>query len=143
MRKKEYVAGFMFHYLDLFIVALIEKQKPAWQKGKLNGIGGKIEINETPVDAMVREFKEEAGVDTAASQWTHYATLESGDSIVYFFAGKGDLESVYSAEVEEVKLIRVENLSFLPVIPNLTWLVPMAQLAVKNDHNYVYIKEGN
>jgi 8-oxo-dGTP pyrophosphatase MutT (NUDIX family) len=29
-------------------VLLIEKQKPAWQRGKLNGVGGKIEPGENP-----------------------------------------------------------------------------------------------
>lgn len=49
-----YVAGFMFNE-DRTRVALIEKQKPDWQRGKLNGIGGKIEDDESPVEAMTSE----------------------------------------------------------------------------------------
>jgi len=45
--KKTYVAGFMFSP-DLENVVLIEKQKPEWQKGKYNAVGGKIEDGETP-----------------------------------------------------------------------------------------------
>lgn len=55
-----YVAGFLFSE-NLLSVALIRKEKPAWQKGCLNAIGGKIEENETPFEAMKREFTEEAG----------------------------------------------------------------------------------
>ena len=43
---------------------LIEKQKPAWQKGKFNLPGGKIEEGETPIEAAVRELWEESGIRT-------------------------------------------------------------------------------
>jgi len=35
----EYVLGFL---MDNYRVVLIEKQRPAWQKGLLNGVGGHI-----------------------------------------------------------------------------------------------------
>ena len=35
-------------------VLLIEKQDPAWQKGFLNAVGGKIEPGEQPLEAMTR-----------------------------------------------------------------------------------------
>jgi len=56
--KHRYVLGFMFDR-DYAEVALILKNRPAWQAGKWNGIGGKIEGDETPHAAMVREFTEE------------------------------------------------------------------------------------
>ena len=37
----EYVVGFMLS-IDGEDVALIRKERPAWQKGRLNGIGGHI-----------------------------------------------------------------------------------------------------
>lgn len=44
-----YVAGFLFGPMPRHnYVALIRKNKPDWQKGKLNGIGGKVEAGETP-----------------------------------------------------------------------------------------------
>lgn len=58
---KEYVLGFMFTE-DGKGVVLIQKKKPAWQHGRWNGIGGKIEERETPEKAIVREFEEETGV---------------------------------------------------------------------------------
>ena len=57
----KYVVGYCFDpYFEH--VVLIEKARPEWQAGKLNGVGGKIEPKETPRRAMVREFQEEAGV---------------------------------------------------------------------------------
>lgn len=52
-------------------VALIRKAKPAWQAGRLNGIGGKVEPGEDPQLAMAREFEEEAGVATPAEPFGH------------------------------------------------------------------------
>lgn len=43
---------------------LIEKAKPAWQKGKFNLPGGKIEEGETPIEAAIRELWEESGIRT-------------------------------------------------------------------------------
>lgn len=40
---------------------LVLKDKPAWQKGKLNLPGGSIEAGETPVQAAARELYEETG----------------------------------------------------------------------------------
>ena len=61
-----YVAGFTFSENDTDVL-LIEKQNPAWQRGFLNAVGGKIEPGEQPLEAMTREFKEETGVRTKSS----------------------------------------------------------------------------
>lgn len=56
----EYVLGIMFSE-DEKKVLTIWKNRPSWQAGKLNGIGGKIEAGESPLEAMHREFIEETG----------------------------------------------------------------------------------
>ena len=50
-----YVTGFMFSQ-DLLNVGLIKKLKPKWQSGLYNGIGGKIEHDESPYEALAREL---------------------------------------------------------------------------------------
>ncbi len=60
--KDRYVVGFVFSK-DLSRVLLVLKNRPAWQNGKFNGIGGKIEADETAFEAMNREFVEETYFD--------------------------------------------------------------------------------
>ena len=62
--EHQYVTGFRVD-LTTGRVLLIEKKRPAWHAGQLNGIGGSIEPGETPLQAVVREFKEETGKETS------------------------------------------------------------------------------
>ena len=48
-----YVLGFAFSKSGQMVL-LIWKNKPEWQRGKMNGIGGKIELGEHP-DATIGE----------------------------------------------------------------------------------------
>jgi 8-oxo-dGTP diphosphatase len=43
----KYVVGFLFNEGKTKVV-LIKKNRPDWQKGYFNGVGGKIEGDETP-----------------------------------------------------------------------------------------------
>lgn len=121
----EYVSGFLFDENRGF-VCLIRKTKPEWQAGKLNGVGGKIEPGETPLDAMRREFKEETGVEVA--DWNHYATLSGSGFRVYFYRAFSDhLFDADSTTDEDVEVWFVAHLvNSDDLIPSLKWLVPMA-----------------
>src|SRR5690348_8536530 len=57
----EYTVAFIFSE-DLSKVLLVKKERPAWQKGFLNGIGGKIENGESSLECIKREVNEEAGL---------------------------------------------------------------------------------
>lgn len=63
--KKRYVLVFAHEGReDDFVgtqVLLVLKNRPSWQSGFLNLVGGKIEDGETPEDAAVRELEEETG----------------------------------------------------------------------------------
>jgi 8-oxo-dGTP diphosphatase len=122
----EYVAGFLFAN-NYELVALIEKQKPAWQKGKINAIGGKIEPGETPAEAMRREFREETGVDVET--WRRYVVLNGPGFIVHFFFStvtEDELWEVKTTTDEVVGVYDVADLDTVNTIPNLKWLIPMA-----------------
>lgn len=123
-KRTEYVAGFLFSPIGQY-VALIKKNKPEWQAGKLNAIGGKIEPGETPLMAMRREFQEEAGLDIP--NWRQFCVLESNTFRVVFF--ETDYEYWWKAESctnEAVLFYKTEEIHLLNTIPNLKWLVPLA-----------------
>lgn len=136
----KYVCGFLFDKaLDL--VVLIEKINPSWQKGLWNGVGGKIEAGETPLQAMTREFKEEAGLEI--NDWTQYCTLRGPEFEVHFFFTKMD-----ASKVSEVRAITAERLGIwsiakalmwsFPLLPNIRWLLPMALSTIKEHRHEVF-----
>jgi 8-oxo-dGTP diphosphatase len=81
----EYACGFLFSGdPEDPEVLLIRKRKPARQAGLLNGVGGLVEPGETPEQAMVREFEEEACLELLG--W-RLDTVLSGDGFrVSFFS---------------------------------------------------------
>lgn len=74
-----YVLGFMFSE-SLHEVCLIKKNRPVWQAGRINGIGGKVEQDECNLAAMVREFYEETGTATSPKDWVEVAELKFTDT---------------------------------------------------------------
>jgi len=131
------VCGFLFVTDRLALwqrpgVYLILKVKPAWQRGKLNGIGGKIEPGESPLMAMHREWKEETGDDTQRS-WGHFATYTFQNGVrVFFFRAMTEwrnVSSIHSATDELVSLFDAQGVlgnANGDVLPNLKWLIPLA-----------------
>ena len=126
-----YVVGFMFSS-DRTCVALIRKQKPTWQYGKLNGIGGKVEPMEEIKPAMVREFREETGCETTPDQWFHFLEMSGTENAfrVDFFTTFGDVTRLTSMESEKVEVIRTEEINvlrgFQDMVENLPWLIALA-----------------
>lgn len=122
---KKYVVGFYFDTQGGVI--LIEKQKPQWQKGFLNGVGGHIEQGETPIEAMAREFREETGI-LEPIEWKHYctATQERSPGILHFFWAFGIPYEPQQTTIERVAVYKIDDLPKLKTHRNLKWLVPMA-----------------
>lgn len=135
-----YVCGFLFD-TTLNLVVLIEKQTPAWQKGRWNGVGGKIEDGETPIQAMTREFKEEAGMEI--TDWKQYCTLGDPNFEVCFFHSVVDpdqITKVRTLTAEQLGIWSIPRVSMwnFPILSNLRWLLPMALVAIKNENPEFY-----
>ena len=139
---KEYVVGFAFSN-NLKNVLLINKLKPEWQIGKLNGIGGKIEkFDKSPLDAMVREMGEESGLITD-NFWKQICIFEGENHTwrVFIFACKTD--NIYNFENKTEEKCQVCEVNHLPdnVIDNLRWVIPMCFDASVNPTTKVFFYE--
>lgn len=124
-----YCLGFAFTDHDNFVV-LIRKNKPAWQKGLLNGVGGKVEETDgSPRYAMVREFAEETGLVTHSDLWVPFTEMRYDGVRVHCFATRlpRENESFSQMTDEQVGLYSIIDVRNHPkIIPNLRWLIPMA-----------------
>lgn len=121
-----YITGFMYS-TDKEKVALINKLSPAWQRGLINGIGGKMEGDESPSQGMVREFEEETGVKTLESDWKLFTVISRpGKYNVHFlYCISSKITKVRTIEREVVGIFEVDKLP-RNVIHNLHWLIPMS-----------------
>lgn len=123
--KKLYALGFAFDK-DFKQVVLIRKNKPTWQKGLLNGVGGKVEPGETPYNAMVREFREETGV--LHESWSHALDLEFHEALVsVYYTTSAPINECTSTTDETIELRSVEEVPDLSTIPNIPWMLYMCR----------------
>ncbi len=135
---KRYVVGFLLDQ-DRSHVVLVRKNRPAWQAGRLNGVGGKIEPDESPSDAMAREFMEETGCWVPPGDWEPMCSVTWPDDldriqdgkapIVHFFRSvvEGPLERLVATQTDEaIEVVAAGLLHLQLLIPNLHWLIPLA-----------------
>lgn len=129
---KKYVVGFVFDSSREHIL-LIHKNRPEWQKGFINGLGGKIEDGETALSAMVREIQEESGLLTLEDEWVYVGRIYSDTMNVEFFGYeyRGDTDDAQSLEDEPIEWFPVKALP-INLIENLTWLIPITLDKLKN-----------
>ena len=136
-----YVCGYMFSP-DKSLVALIWKNRPDWQKGKLNGIGGKIEPEDViknrfnaALQAMQRKFFEETGVKTSPNDWELFVTVGSHpntpnefkqDEVYYFRSFSANIYSIRRTTDEVPFVIPVKDVVLYPQVNHNQWLLPMA-----------------
>lgn len=129
-RPAEYTCGFLFNTAGTYVVLIKRRDSRSYRPGCWNGVGGHIEPGETPLQAMQREFKEEAGQDV--KDWKKFATLttDGGDSIIHLFYSDQSTEMMYKVTTETDELVRpisLASLVNLPRMPNLMFLISMAQ----------------
>jgi 8-oxo-dGTP pyrophosphatase MutT (NUDIX family) len=132
-----YVLGFLFDDHDSKIydrVVLVKKNRPLWQAGLYNGVGGRVERDEEPLKAMIREFKEEAGIKI--DTWHEFAVLGNWEICnnwqIHCFYAKSNInvnptiprtmtdEPIIIADVSDVVMRNIK------CVPNLNWLLSMA-----------------
>lgn len=129
------VCGFAFSDDRRHVLLIRKKTGPRWMIDKWNGLGGKVEADDsTPHYAMAREFYEESGLGTRPDDWRRYLSMTFNGGRVDFFEhsgfphgalrlarnleGKGETLNVFP--VLDITCDRVE------VVENLRWHLPMA-----------------
>lgn len=131
---KTYVLGFCFDQ-DLDNVVLIRKNRPEFQKDRLNGLGGELHDGEQMRDGMAREFREECGVDTECSAWKHFGHFHGKGFRVCCFALRDqhsfDMAKTMTDEIIEKHF--AEEVSGWATMDNLDWLIPMAIDALRSN----------
>lgn len=140
--RTNYVVCLLFND-DLSEVCLIEKNRPDWQKGLLNGPGGKIEPGETIVEAATREFKEETGV--CVTSWAQLCMKKAHNNsyqVNFLVAADSNLlKLVRSTTDEQVGVRTVKFIDPLKLVSSIEWVLPLAVYALsgKMDEELVYV----
>lgn len=121
----KYTLGFVFNE-DLSQVLLIHKLTPLWQKGLINGLGGKHEHGESSYQCVSREVAEESNVHIEKSVWKKVGTLTSSECKITVLTSiyLDNPRDVVGLEKEKVEWFAVSNLP-PNCIPNLYWLIPL------------------
>lgn len=115
------------HHHDNQRFCLIRKQRPAWQKGKLNLPGGKIDPGETPEQAAAREVQEETGFSVYDAPKV-LGKIVDGDTTIYcvkasvWYSG-GERRASEDEEVLWMDWYQIQDDPNL--IPNLRVIIPL------------------
>ena len=143
MAVKLYVVGFAFNKKGDHVV-LVHKDRPEWQAGLINGVGGKVEDTDLEyIDAMTREFFEETGMFTVAPDWDHFATLHfendklGGEAMVFAYRiFTDDIWTCQTKESEKIEIFELpkaetwkgfRSLAGLELVPHTYAILPIAR----------------
>ena len=123
--RQRYSAVFVFDE-ELEHIVLIHKLSPAWQAGKANVPGGKVDAADEPTDCnspdkpadctctettfrncAVRELREETGLDIVANALQlvcrlRYMSREGETAECYFYATRGSVDAATTVEAERI-----------------------------------------
>ena len=108
-------------------VALVTKARPEFQKGLLNGPGGKVEAGELPMDAVARETDEETGIRVPEAAWKRVARVYGSDGYT-FWVYRTMLPTMSSLVYPGDEPVFWYPVDALPenVLPSIRWLIPLA-----------------
>lgn len=120
-------------------VLLVLKDRPEWQKGKLNILGGKIEPGETPTQAAVRELKEESGL---IADTLEICGKLCGDNYVVYCLNCKIIDNIVKPREGETEYVNWYSWNKVindpRLIPNLKVIIPLLMM---NVHGWTIIDD--
>lgn len=121
-----YTLAFIFNE-DLSKILLIEKNRPEWQKGFLNGIGGKCEPNEPPLQCINREVFEECGLNNII--FNKIGIIDGIEYVVYVYNARIS-HKIFNVAIsktdEKISSYDIKNLESKNLLPSVKYLIPIA-----------------
>jgi len=75
-----------------------------FHQGKWNGLGGKIEADESPFEAAAREFREESGLSIPSARFAHRGTLLEEAIEANLTHREGDLKWILTSDIIKLNL---------------------------------------
>lgn len=126
------------------LVWLIEKKRPQWQAGFLNGIGGKYENDENSLKCSTREVKEETGLNIDIDQWIPVGEYASSDYVVFInTVSINDNEFAKAEQLTDEKIFTMCVSDVLdinkPILPSTRTAI-IASLQKMNDPTMEYLQ---
>ncbi len=100
------------------------RTRPAWQAGRANALGGRLQPGESAAATARREVREECGVDVA--EWREVLVWDDAEYVMHVMRSVS--ERALEARTIEDQEVFLADVRALPdnVIDNLRWLVPLA-----------------
>lgn len=118
-------------------VLVVEKDRPEWQAGRWNLVGGKVEpFDRSPEDAAVRELKEESGYTDEIISKEVMGRIVDGDDIIHCVqitvkTGYWNIQG-QEGETERVLWRLWDAIKDDPrLLPNLRVIIPMMRAGIK------------
>lgn len=129
---KEYVLVFADPGEDKEVL-LVLKDRPDWQKGRYNLLGGKVEPDETANFAAVRELHEESGLNPIEHA-SYSGTISGLNSLIHVVTVPVDRKQPIQPRIGETELVDwyswTEMEANPKLMPNLRIAVPLLQKKV-------------
>lgn len=131
--RKSYVI--VFAYTDDEFV-IVEKDRPEWQRGRKNLIGGSIEDGEKIIEAAIREMKEETGLTPSGKPeilGTIQANFDESGVIVWAVSIPVEKKRIRprSGETELPEWTDMGVLEDIKLLPNLKIIIPLMKCGVR------------
>lgn len=110
---------------------LLAMKKRGFGEGKYNGVGGKLEKDETPETAMIREVKEEIGVvitkfeKVGLVEFDEYYKGEKQNLVFHLYFGYEWLGEIVETEEMRPEWFNIQNIPYDKMFPDDKYWLPL------------------